>query len=299
MNKQFKGFIVILLSVSLALSGCGRQQGEKKTASGEKCPYEDFMVVDVFDSLANYQGIQSGWFAKIVKDKFNMELNIIAPNVAGGGDTLFEIRSAAGNLGDLIICSGENDILQDMVTAGLVMDMEPLLKNKEILRYDSAIKKLSGNITPSGIYAIPSEVSVNSPMTPSESLEPIYGPYVRWDLYGKLGYPEIGTLEELLPVLAQMQELEPVAENGERTYAFSFFKDWDANLMNAAKQPCCFYGYDEYGFVLAKADGSDYQNIIDSDSLYIRVLKWYFEANRMGLIDPESQTQNYESFVKK
>ena len=32
---------------------------------------------------------------RIVKDKFNMELNIIAPNVAGGGDTLFQTRSAA------------------------------------------------------------------------------------------------------------------------------------------------------------------------------------------------------------
>ena len=28
-----------------------------------------------------------------------MELNIIAPNVAGGGDTLLQTRSAAGDLG--------------------------------------------------------------------------------------------------------------------------------------------------------------------------------------------------------
>ena len=36
------------------------------------------MTVEVFDSLASSQGLQkSGWFAKIVKDKFNIKLNIM------------------------------------------------------------------------------------------------------------------------------------------------------------------------------------------------------------------------------
>ena len=53
-------------------------------------------------------------------------------------------------------------------------------------------------------------------------------------------------------------------------------------MMNAVKQPCCFYGYDEYGFVLAWADGSDYQNILDDDSLYIRICRLYYEAESDG-----------------
>lgn len=48
------------------------------------------MKVDVFDQIANYGGIQKGWFAKIAKDKFNVTLNFITPNVSGGGDTLFD-----------------------------------------------------------------------------------------------------------------------------------------------------------------------------------------------------------------
>lgn len=295
MKRFWINLAVILLIISLIISVCRMKTEDKK----EECPYEDFIVVDVFDSLANYQGIQSGWFAKLVKDKFNMELNIIAPNVAGGGDTLFETRSAAGNLGDLIICSGENGILQDMVTAGLVIDMEPYIRDEEIMRFETAIRKLNEDISPSGIYAVPSELSENGPTVPSERLEPTYGPYIRWDLYKQLGYPEIETLEDLLPILKQMQELHPVTEDGKKTYAFSFFKDWDANLMNAAKQPCCFYGYDESGFVLVKADSSDYQSIIDEDSLYIRVLKWYFDANQMGLVDPDSAVQTYEDFKQK
>ncbi len=48
-------------------------------------------------------------------------------------------------------------------------------------------------------------------------------------------------------------------------------------MMNAGKQLVTYYGYDESGFVLAKADGSDYQSILDSDSEYIRALKFYFK----------------------
>ena len=282
------------MTVSFWINGCSFISESK-----DESPYEEFLVIDVFDGLANYQGIQSGWFAKLVKDKFNMQLNIIAPNVAGGGDTLFEVRCAAGNLGDIIIFSGEKQVLQNIVTSGLILDMEPYIKDKDIMRFETAIRNVNNSITPKGLFAIPTELSSNAPTVPSESKEPTYGPYIRWDLYKELGYPKIGTLEELLPVLKQMQELEPVTEAGEKTYAFSFFRDWDANLMNAAKQPCCFYGYDESGFVLVKADSSDYQSIIDEDSLYVRVLKWYFDANQMGLVDPDSPTLNFQGLVEK
>lgn len=296
-RKKVKMCVILaaFLVTTLSLQGCELGTPEEQA----DCPYEEFIVVDVFDKRANYQGIQSGWFGKIVKDKFNMELNIIAPNISGGGDTLQEVRSAAGNLGDLIICNGENGVMQNMVNAGLLYNMKDALKDKQIMRYENAIEILNQGITPEGIYAVPSELSVQSPDTPSEGAEPAYGPYVRWDLYAKLGYPEMNTLEDLLPVLKEMQELCPVNEKGEKTYAFSFFKDWDDNMMNAIKQPCCLYGYDEYGFVLAKADGSDYQSIIEDDSLYIRVCRLFYEANQMGLVDPDSVRQNYEEcFIK-
>ncbi|MGN1203457.1 MAG: ABC transporter substrate-binding protein, partial [Lachnospiraceae bacterium] len=297
MKKKKVITAVLLLIICATVAGIiviSNIQKSKKT-----CPYDEFIVVDVFDAQANFQGLQSGWFAKIVKDRFNMELNIIAPNVAGGGDTLYEIRSAAGNLGDLVIVGGEKGNLEKMVTAGLIMDMSGYLKGKDIMRYETAIRELNDRVSEDGIYAIPSELSQNSPLQSSETMEPTYGPYLRWDLYAQLNYPKMDTLEDLLPVLKQMQELMPVSESGNPTYAFSFFKDWDGNLMNNAKQPACLYGYDECGFILARADGSDYQSLIDSDSQYMRVLKFYYDANQLGLVDPDSPTQNYDSVFQK
>ena len=45
---------------------------KRQDGSAANGKYKEFLTVDVFDSQANYQGIQSGWFAKIVKDKFNI-----------------------------------------------------------------------------------------------------------------------------------------------------------------------------------------------------------------------------------
>lgn len=130
-------FLCVAMTAATVLSGCGASEDADGTASkesGSNEKYKEFLTVDVFDTLANYQGIQSGWFGKIVKDKFNMELNIIAPNVAGGGDALFQTRSAAGNLGDLVIVGTQNGRLNDLVKAGLLMDMTDLLKNKAVMK---------------------------------------------------------------------------------------------------------------------------------------------------------------------
>ncbi|MBO5030400.1 MAG: ABC transporter substrate-binding protein [Lachnospiraceae bacterium] len=303
-TKNFYRIVSAGLAVicGITMAGCTTAKGKADylTALSENnCPYEEFIVVDVFDLFANYQGIQSGWFGELVKKKFNMELNIIAPNVTGGGDTLYDVRVAAGNLGDLIICKGVKGELQDLVNAGLIYNMENDLQGKEIMKYQDAIENLNSNVQQEGIYAIPSQVSSNAPDVPSEGVEPVYGPYIRWDLYKQLGYPELETLEDLLPVLKQMQENYPLAGNGAKTYGFSFFKEWDDNMMNAIKQPCCMYGYDEYGVVLAKADGTDFQSIIEDDSLYVRMLNFYFEANQLGLVDPESANQNYDQCFEK
>ena len=289
----------VQVSLVMALVCCVSLMGCAWDKQAKSCPYQEFIVVDVLDLFANYQGMQSGWFGELVKKKFNMELNIITPNISGGGDRLFEVRAAAGNLGDLIVCRGSNGELENMVASGLLYNMEKDLRGKEIFKYKDAIENLNNKIPQGGIYAIPSQVSANAPDVPSEGNEPFYGPYIRWDLYKELGYPPLDTLEDVLPILKEMQKLCPAAEDGEKVYGFSLFREWDDNMMNAVKQPCCMYGYDEYGVVLAKADGSDYQSIMDDDSLYVRMLNFYFEANQMGLLDPESINQDYDRCFQK
>lgn len=288
--------------VALSLAGCSLLGGDQtNTTSGASGPFpekwDDEITIDVFDGLANYMGVQQGWFAKIVKDKFNMKLNIIAPNVAGGGDTLYNTRVAAGNLGDLII-TDQGRQFDELVAGGLLINSADYYKEMDNAKvFDAATQYV--NDGKDGIYGFPTQVSTIKPTEPSEGLSSTFAAMIRWDLYKQLGYPQIDKLEDLLPVLKQMQELEPTAPNGAKTYGLSLFKDWDGNMMNNAKQPTTFYGFDEMGFVLAKADGSDYQSIVDSDSEYVRALRFFYQANQMGLVDPDSTTQNYDTLFSK
>ena len=112
-----------VLAVSM-LAGCGSSAGtqtggdstattESKTetktesATTDSAPsdgaaaevsHDSAYTVDFYDVAANFQGVQSGWYGKIVKDKFNMDLNIIAPQVSGDGAALYQTRCAAGAL---------------------------------------------------------------------------------------------------------------------------------------------------------------------------------------------------------
>lgn len=299
MKKMSKYVTTGLLGMTLlgSLAGCGGAAESDTDAASSESGYDETITIDVYNGLANYMGMQEGWFAKIVRDKFNMELNIIAPNVAGNGDTLYQTRTAAGDLGDLIIVDNGQQY-NELVEAGLLTDASEYYETMEnVQRFDAAVQNL--NKDADGLYGFPTSVSTLKATDPSEGLDPTFGAYVRWDLYGEQGYPEIGTLEDLLPVIQKMQEDNPTTDSGKKVYGFSLFSDWDGNMMNAGKQLVTYYGYDELGFVLAKADGSDYQSILDSDSEYIRALNFYFQANQMGLVDPESTTQNYDTLFAK
>ncbi|WP_129789850.1 ABC transporter substrate-binding protein [Promicromonospora panici] len=299
-SRKAIAMLVVPLLGALSLAACtgsGTPDDVEAASIDQDWSKAEPLTIDVFDGVANFQGIQDGWFGKLVKDKFNMELNILAPNVAGGGDTLYNTRVAAGELGDLVII-GKGQQADELVEGGLLLDASPYYESmKNVSAYDTAVQYL--NEGKDGVYAFPTLVSTLKPTEPSEGVDPTFGPYLRWDYYAEAGYPEIGTLEDLLPVLKEMQDAHPKADNGKPTYALSLFKDWDGNLMTMAGQPPALYGYEHVGFAEAKGDGSDYHGILDPESEYVRALKFYYEANQMGLVDPESTTQNYDTMFAK
>lgn len=290
-------------STPVAPSSAATSEATSEVASSGTAAktYDEFLTIDVFDNKANYQGIQPGWYAKVVKDKFNMELNIIAPNVAGGNDTLFQTRSAAGELGDLIMIGSEGGRLADCVKADLMYDITDMVsKSQNLINYQAAIDNIKSMISSDKVYAIPSECSLSSPLEATDGNDPTFGVYLRWDYYSELGCPEINTFEDVLPVLKQMQDKHPTSDSGQKAYAVSMFKDWDGNTMCLGKNPAALYGYDldQSYFTLINPDGKS-QYVLEDNSLYYRGLKFFFQANQLGILDPDSSTQNYDTFDAK
>jgi len=126
-------FLVLYMATPLFASG----SSQGSSASGGA------MTIEWYNVAANYTGIQPGWFGKIIKDKFNIELNIIAPQVLG--QTLYQTRAAAGNLGDVVLL--DNSDFLDCIKSGLVMDISGVIGNyKNLMSWDTQIKAFNRSI---------------------------------------------------------------------------------------------------------------------------------------------------------
>lgn len=320
MKRDLKRLFILVLTIVMAISaaacGSGNSTGKNTSdngttsSTGTSVPEKELYKIDVFTMLGNYAGEQQGWFAKIVKDKFNMEINLIASNVEGG-DTKFATMMASGDLGDIVIFGNDADNKwHDALKGGFLLDWtkEGLLDKygKDIAaNFGKAIEKNKVNFgNGTSVYGLGHEAA-NMPTGPSEGIDMVYHSDLRWDLYEKIGKPEINSLEDLLVVLKKMQEIEPKTETGKPTYGFSMWADWDGNMMMNTKVMAALFGLDEGdgynngGFILVSPDEEKYEEILDPNGMYIRTLKLYNKANQMGLVDPDSISQKFEDVSNK
>ena len=296
--------LAIAATMVISLVGCTSKSSTKTSDTISK---KEILKLDVFSSTANYAGAQTGWFAKYIKDKFNIELNIIAPNLQGG-DAKYATQMASGNMGDIVIMGYDNKY-QNAVKAGLLLD---LTKNDLINKYGKDIvtnysktfeKNKDQNKTfgldATKLYGIGNTVSTMPATTSSDGNDLGWGPYLRWDLYSKADSPTLNTMEDYLPLLQKMQKLQPKSDSGKPTYAFSMWGDWDGNMMMNAKQFACMEGYDESGFLLVSGNEDKYQDILDPNGYYLKTLKLYNDANKLGLVDPDSISQKFDNASAK
>lgn len=262
---------------------------------------KELLSIEIYDVAANYQGIQTGWFDKVVKDRFNLELNIIAPQVAG--DAVFQTRASTGNLGDILILEGSD--FADCVSAGLVKDITADIGNySNLMTYKEQIdvfnKGLPGN-DGGNTYGIPAQMTNTSPTSYSQDV--IYSsPLLRWDLYSELGCPEIEDLDGLLDVLEQMMKAHPTNESGDPAYPFSLWADWDGGdgMLGIANvvQLTTWYGEKIKGSAILKPDNT-FIPLTDKEGTYYKILKFLNNAQLRGLVDPDSGTQDWNSACAK
>lgn len=258
------------------------------------------MTLEFFDVAANYQGVQTGWFAKVVKDRFNIELNIIAPQVAG--DAIYQTRASSGNLGDVLIL--ESGQFKECVEAGLVKDISADIWNYSNLadfkdQIDTLNNSLEGN--DGKTYGIPTEMMNTSPTSYSQDV--IYSsPMLRWDLYKELGCPDIADLDGLLDVLEEMMKAHPTNDAGDPCYPMSLWPDWDGGdgMLGIANvvQLTTWYGEKIKGSVILKPDGT-FIPLTDKAGSYYKMLKFLYNANQRGLVDPDSATQDWNAACAK
>ncbi|MFT4144995.1 MAG: extracellular solute-binding protein [Mobilitalea sp.] len=277
-SKKLVALLLVAVFALSSLAGCSKKS-------------EETIELTIYSQTANYSGEQIGWFAKELLDRFNVKVKIV-----NDADGVFVTRMESGNLGDIVIFGNDAGQYLEAVKKGMLMDWNeddlltdfgPYIKEN----MGKALEKNAG-ISPDGttVYGFGHGVASSA----EDHATYFYHPDIRWDLYAKLGYPKVETLEDYIPLLEQMKELEPTSDSGHETYGVSLFNDWDGNMVMFVKATAALYGYDEFGIGLYDQSTQTWQDCLQEGGMYLRCLKFYNTLFQKGLLDPDSLTQRWD-----
>lgn len=250
---------------------------------------QETLTLNVYSQLANYEGIQIGWFADVMLEKFNVKLNLI-----NEGDGVFSTRMESGDLGDIVVFGNDGDQYKQAAEKGMLFDWEDedLVKNygPTIFKNMNAALEKNRKISNGNVFGFGFNVALNGGTFGDFD----YHPDIRWDLYQQIGSPAINTLEDYVDVLKKMKEVCPTSDSGKETYGVSLFNDWDGNMVMFVKATATnFFGVDEFHFGFYNADDGSFQDCLADNGYYLRSLKFYNTLFQNGLLDPDSMTQGY------
>jgi putative aldouronate transport system substrate-binding protein len=286
-NKLRSALLAGLLGLTLAanLSARGRDQG----GSGS------IPVVSLYTYMG-LKGIQEGtYWSKIVEEDLGIKVEVTQYT----GEHLMTTM-ASGQIPADIFCVQVPSYVDTAIRAGMLYNLDDARAKLPNLyaNFAASLQYYRDNVNggTTGAYAFATGVTKTPPTVGNMG-----GPYIRWDYYKELGYPEINELEDYLPILKQMQDAHPVNADGQRQYGLSSFPSWDGGY---AAQPM-YVGFWIYG----KKEGGGFLEIdgvspaagtvLDDDSAYKRAVKFYFRANQLGIFDPAAASQNADDYFSK
>ncbi len=251
---------------------------------------EEPVVLDCF-CMSGLSGVQTGiwddWCSYKLLEDLNIKINFWAPTDAA---TQIQQYIAGDVLPDLVIFNNLT-FAQQAIDAGELVNLleyqdqvpsifdEPLFA-KAVQYYTD----YNSDGTGEAMYLVPSQVG------PSAFNSYNWAPQIMWGAYRDAGYPELNTLEDYLDAFEAMLEVKPVNENGEKIYPIStqatagYVFMWDY-----------LYGYDVLNNCIEiNCETNEIFKLLDEEkSFYKRSLKFMFDLNQAGMVDPDCLTQTW------
>lgn len=290
LTKRILCLALVLVMTCGIFAGCSTKKTE-----------EEPVTLTIFSELANYSGEQVGWIAKLLKEKFNVVLNIIP-----SGDGVYETRMESGFLGDIICWGGDGENYTRALKAGLLYDWND---DNLLAEHGAYIKEHMGDALEKNAN-LTAAVTGGDPVTygfgynvasSAEDHESFFYTWdVRWDLYKELGYPEIKNMDDMVELFKGMKEICPVDDNGNPTYAVSLWPDWDGDMVMYVKAfATAYYGYDELGVGVYDPETGTYYDALQEDGPYLKALRFFNKLYQNDLLDPNSMSQTYDNMAEK
>ncbi|MGI6107635.1 MAG: extracellular solute-binding protein [Lachnospiraceae bacterium] len=286
--------VLLSAAVTVTAVACGSGMAFADEGSDEEVTLTAF----VMQSASTESGIWQGWGAQKLYDDLKIKIDF-APTAEA--ETSLQQYLVGGDLPDLVGFKG-------LDPGELAMDADMLLPLDEYQdqlpniftndTYADAIQYSEDN-TSNGtghLYLMPTSIG------PTGYNSYNWIPLLQWDAYKQAGSPEVSTLEDYLDVVEKMVEVKPTTETGDKVYGFSLFSDWDTVSASQVATLSFMYGIDtEYvsGLMETNVETKEINSLLDDNSFYKRALKFYYEANQRGLLDPDSMSQTYADVDQK
>lgn len=322
-EKSGKRFISILLiwclfiQTAVMLSGCNAKPEVKSKIKKS----ENIITLNVYDSQSSYYGLQKGWMAQYLKDRFNVKLNIITGMGLNDKEKSKELKKA-----DIIIFRDLEKEYKEAVRDELLYDWnkDNLLEEhgsyiqehmQDAVKANQSLNNIITASTGGAVYGIGDEVAWSE----DDHQDFFYSWDARWDLYQELDCPDIENLQDYINVLEEMKalcisekededdagsEVENTEESSrnDEVYAVSVWNDWDkdAGMVNCIKDMVsAYYGYDALGLGFYDSVNDKYIGVLDKDSPYLEMVEFFHDLYKKGILDPDSKDQEYDDVVKK
>jgi len=246
-------------------------------------------------------GVQTDSVAKEIE-----RVTGVSMSLEGSPDTpKWEAMLASGDMTDIVVVS-DRKYFKPLIEGNLIQPMDSLLESngadvKEIgPQMVDFSKKYCSNDT-GKLYFL-----LGGRYTENRNFNYTLSPWVRWDYYKEMGFPEIKSGDDLLNYIEKVVKAHPQTEDGRKVYGFSFWHDWGAWSFETIGQ--IIRGYEGKGFfVEGKIDmeqsmqTGDYTGVtmMSDDSAFIAAAKFIQKATLKGLVDPDTVTQKYGDVLSK
>ena len=209
-----------------------------------------------------------------------------------------KLRLASGTIPDIIGFSGREQA-QLYIDAGLLL---PLNEYQELLPslfeeedYETALEW--------SVYVSGGEDLLLAPLSVGKAGEEEYRsmPMLLKSAWERAGSPCVSALEDYLDVIGQMKKAKPTSNVGESMYGICLWQG-DGKISEHAASLAWMYGIDMQTvspLMEISMDTNAIGSILEEDGFYKRAVHFYYEANKRGLLDPDSPNQTVGNVERK
>ena len=291
------------MTLVLGLAGCGAASAGSTAGSEGGSTAQEGSAAKTITLYPYNAGLQSGPVTGWLGD-YLLEKGIIL-EVIPYSEEKTQAMLASGSLPDIVVFNSATNA-KAALEAGMLLPLDdyqdqlPHVMENDILKAGLDYAREYYGTEDGELSILPFGVGKNTLYAAADTDR--YAIKLNYQLYEQIGAPEFEKLEDVIPILKEMQQAYPQNEEGMNVYAMNLFSDFDTthffNMMSIYSILGYHWNYLPYGIEYEIETGTPY-SIFREDSVYRRGARFMYELNQQGLLDPDSLTQERATADKK